>query len=186
MLSVEQIEEWLGQEVLDADGERIGKLDEVFYASSSGEPVFVSVKSGLLGRHSSTVALAGASVGRDYVRLAYTAEQIERAGSEVRTKGGVDREDARRLGEIYGVTLAPEDDFEAASAINERHQAAEDARRKAEELEAEAERRASEAEQAHSTAQDAGQSAEQKAEQAERARLDAERARAEAERISPG
>ncbi len=185
MLSVEQIEEWLGQEVLDASGERVGKLDEVFYSSSSGEAVFVSVKSGLLGRHSSVIPLAGASVGRDYVKVPYTAEQIDRGGSEVRTGDGLGRDDAQRLGELYGVTVATEDEFEAASAINERRQAAEDARRQAEELEAEAARRAGDAEDAQGAAHDAGQDAQQKAEQAEQARSEAERARAEAERISP-
>ena len=93
MLNVDQIEEWLGQEVLDADGERVGKLDEVFYSDGSGEAVFAAVKSGLLGRHSSTVPLAGASVGRDYVRLAFTAEQIDRSTSEVPA-----REEAERRG----------------------------------------------------------------------------------------
>lgn len=185
MLSVDQIEEWLGQEVLDMNGERVGKLDEVFYSSSSGEAVFASVKSGLLGRRSSVVPLAGASVGRDYVRLAYDAEQIDRAGSEVNPDDGLDNEQGRRLGELYGVSVAPDDRFEAASAINERQRVAEDARRQAEELEAEAQRRASEAQEAQSTAQGAGQDAEQKAAQAEQARAEAARARAEAERLSP-
>ncbi|HEX3519316.1 MAG TPA: PRC-barrel domain-containing protein [Solirubrobacteraceae bacterium] len=185
MLSVEQIEEWLGQEVLDADGERVGKLDEVFYSSGSGEAMFASVKSGLLGRRSSTVPLAGASVGRDYVRLAYTAEQIDGSTKEVPAGDGVSGAGARRLGELYGVTVAADDEFEAASVINERRQAAADARRQAEELEAEAARRESEAEQAQGSAQDAGQTAQQKAEEAERARREAERARAEADQVSP-
>jgi hypothetical protein len=183
VLSVEQIEEWLGQEVLDADGERVGKLDEVFYSSGSGEAVFASVKSGLLGRRSSTVPLAGASVGRDYVRLAYTTEQIDGSTKEVPAGDGVSGADARRLGELYGVTVAADDEFEAA--INERRRAAADARRQAEELEAEAARRESEAAQAQGSAQDAGQTAQQKAEEADRARREAERARAEADQISP-
>jgi hypothetical protein len=185
MLSVEQIEEWLGQEVLDADGERLRKLDEVFYSSSSGEAVFASVKSGLLGRRSSTVPLAGASVGRDYVRLAYTAEQIDRDGSEVRAEDGIGREDAQRLGELYGVSVAPEDEFESASAINERQKEAEDARRRAEELEADAQRREAEAQAAQGTATEASQDADQKGELAEQARIAAQRARDEAERITP-
>jgi len=97
MLSVDQIEEWLGQEVTDSGGERIGKLDEVYYSVRSGDAVFASVKSGLLGRRSSVVPLAGASVGRDYLRLGYSAEQIDGAGSDVAPKGALGRDDARRL-----------------------------------------------------------------------------------------
>jgi len=185
MLSVEQIEDWLGQDVLDSAGERLGKLDEVFYSSRSGEAVFASVKSGLLGRHSDTVPLAEASVGRDYVRLAYGAEQIERAGSEVRGGDTLGREDARRLGELYGIELSAEDEFESASVINERREQAKQTRRQAEALEAEAHRRAADAQDAQSTAAQAGEQASEKAERAKQARADAERARAEAEQL-PG
>jgi hypothetical protein len=186
MLSVEQIEEWLGQEVLDSSGERVGKLEEVFYSSAGGEAVFASVKSGLLGRHSSMVPLAGATVGRDYLRLAYSAEQIDRGDSEVSVKDAtLQHEDARRLGELYGVEVAPEDDFEAASVINERALAAEQARKQADELEQEARRRATEADQAQGAAHGAGETAAEKAEQAERARAEADLARAEADRINP-
>ncbi len=185
MLNVDQIEEWLGQEVVDSAGERVGKLDEVFYSSSSGEAVFAAVKSGLLGRRSNVVPLAGASVGRDYVRLAYSTEQIESAGSDVAGTEGIERDDARRLGEAYGVQVAPEDDFEAAGAINQRREAAEEARRQAEALEEEARRRELEAQDARGTAQEADQDAAQKASEAERARAEAEQARAAAEETAP-
>jgi hypothetical protein len=185
MLSVDQIEEWLGQEVVDADGERVGKLDEVFYSTGSREAVFAAVKSGLLGRHSSLVPLAGASVGRDYVRLAYTALQIDRAGSEVKVKDGLRREDAQRLGELYGVQVSSEDDYEAATLIGERAEAAEEARSQAEQLEEQARKRASEAQEAQGEAHTAQDEAAQKAQSAEQARAEAERARAEAERIAP-
>jgi PRC-barrel domain protein len=186
MLNVEQIEEWLGQEVVDSEGERVGKLEEVFYSSAGGEAIFASVKSGLLGRHSSLVPLAGASVGRDYVRLAYTGEQIESADSEVSFKGAnLGRDDARRFGELYGVDVGPEEYFEAATVINERALEADEARKGAEELEREAQRREAEAEQAQGTAQGAEQTAAEKAEAAEQARAEAERARAEADRIDP-
>jgi hypothetical protein len=185
MLSVEQIEEWLGQEALDVEGDHVGKLDEVYYSTATGDAVFASIKSGLLGRRSSLAPLAGASVGRDYVRLAYTAKQIERAGSEVDVHENLGRDDARRLGELYGVAVSAEDDYEGASVVNARLQATAEARKQADELEEEARQRAAEAEQAQSSAQSAGQDAAQKAEQSERARADAEQARTEAERITP-
>lgn len=183
MLSVEQIEEWLGQEVFDSDGERVGKLDEVFY-SAAGEAMFASIKSGLLGRSLSIVPLAGASVGRDYVRLAYTAAQVEQAKSEVDVTDNLDGRDARKLGELYGVDVAEEDSFEGASTLNARRQAAEEARRRADELEEQARLRAAEAREAEDGAHNAEQDAAQKAERSEQARTAAEEARAEAERIS--
>lgn len=156
----------------------------MFYSSSDGEAVFVSVKSGMFGRHSSVVPLAGASVGRDYVRVAYTNTQIEDADSDVDTSGGVDREIARQLGGVYSIELRQDEDFESASVINERQQAAADARSQAEALEDEAQRRAAEAEQAQGTVQSAREDAAEKVEQSERSRVQAEQARADAERLA--
>jgi len=51
MLEVEHIEAWRGQEVHDTHGESLGKLDEVFFDARTGEPLLLSIKSGLLGRH---------------------------------------------------------------------------------------------------------------------------------------
>jgi hypothetical protein len=185
MLNVDQIEEWLGQEVTDSAGERVGKLDEVFYSKGTGEAIFASVKSGMLGRHSDLVPLAGASVGRDYVRLAFTVAQIERAGSEVDVQDELNRSDALRLGELYGVDIAAEDEFEGASSVRARREALEEARKKAEALEEEARLRAADADQAKGVADSADQDAAQKAEQAERTRAEAEHARAEVDRIAP-
>lgn len=183
MLNVDQIEEWLGQDVLDSQDERVGKLEDVYYSSAGGEAVFASVKSGLLGRRSSVVPLAGASVGRDYIRVGYTKAQIEDAGSDVETSDGLSRETASELGGAYGIELRPDEDFESASVINERRQAVADARSQADALEDEAQRRAVEAEAAQDTAQSAHQDATDKSELSERARAEAERARADAERI---
>jgi hypothetical protein len=185
MANVEQIEDWLGREALDLEDEKVGKLDEVYYSKATGDAVFASIKSGLLGRHSSLVPLAGASVGRDYVRLAYSAKQIEQAGSDINVHETVNHDDARRLGELYGIALTPDDDFESSSVINARLKASAEARQQAEDLEEQARQRAAEATQAQGEAHGAEQDAAVKAEEFERARAEADRARAEAERITP-
>jgi hypothetical protein len=119
------------------------------------------------------------------VRLAYSAKQIERAGSEVDVHENVDRDDARRLGELYGVAVTPDEDFEGAGVINARLQASAEARKQAEALEEEARQRAAAADEAQGAAHGAEQDAAQKAEESEHARAEADRARAEAERITP-
>jgi len=180
---VEEIEDWVGQDVFDSGGERVGKLQEVFYLTRTGEATFATLKSGLLGRHARVVPLAGASVGRDYVRLAYTGEQIESAGGEdaPETLGS---EDALRIGGAYGVQIAPEDEFESAQVVRERIRASEEAHRRAEELAAEADRQAAEAQEARAASTDASREAQEKQERSERARAEADRARAEADRLA--
>jgi hypothetical protein len=184
MLSIEQVEEWVGQEVVDVDGERVGKLDEVYYSTATNEAVFAVVKSGMLGRHSSLVPLAGASVGREYLRLAYSVAQIDDVGFEVDAGATIGQSDGQRLGAAYGVEVPPED-FASASSIDERRRAAGEAAARAGELDEEARRRAAEAEDARGAADDASAAAFQKTDDAERARAEAERAREQAQRIAP-
>ena len=45
---VERIESWSGQDVLESGGEKVGRLDEVYYDPATSEPVLLSVKHGLL------------------------------------------------------------------------------------------------------------------------------------------
>lgn len=184
MLNVEQVEEWLGQEVLDSQNERVGKLEEVYYAKGGDEAVFALVKSGLLGRHTSLVPLAGASVGRDYLKLAYSAEQIEQAGSDLDAQDVLVADTARQTSAAYGVEV-PQEDFESAASINRRGQATREAQERAAALEEEARRRTAEAEEARGSAHDASEQASLKGDEAERARAEAERARAEAQGVSP-
>jgi sporulation protein YlmC with PRC-barrel domain len=42
-MEIEQIEEWQGQDVVDCDGEKIGKLEDVYFEAGSREAVFGSV-----------------------------------------------------------------------------------------------------------------------------------------------
>lgn len=177
MTRVDRMEDWVGQSVLDSEGERVGKLDEVFYSTATGSPVFAAVKSGLLGRHADVVPLAGATAGRDYVRLAHTAAQIERAASDVDARDTIEYADARRLADLYGIEIADDDRFEGARVLAARNEAAAEARRQAEALEEQARKRAVEAQDAHAQALDAEQTAVEKTELSEQARIDAERAR---------
>jgi hypothetical protein len=184
-VSVERVEDWAGQDVFDTQGERVGKLDEVYYSTAGGDAVFAAVKSGLLGRRSSVVPLAGATVGRDYLRLAYTKLAIEDADSGLKGDEGIDGPRARQLGEVYGVPIAADDVFESATAMSERRQAAEEAQKRAAALEEEARRRESDAHEAEGSAASAQEQAAAKARDSEQARAEAEQARQDAERIPP-
>src|SRR3954462_13213923 len=69
MIPVENISDWRGQDVVDPNGEKLGKLDEVYYDGETDEPAFAAVKTGLVSKSLTLVPLARASVGRDYVRV---------------------------------------------------------------------------------------------------------------------
>jgi hypothetical protein len=80
-IAVEDIKDWRGQDVLDPQSEKLGKLDEVFYDTDTDQPAFVAIKSGTLSKHLTLVPLGGATVGRDYVRVSTPKDRFKAAPS---------------------------------------------------------------------------------------------------------
>ena len=71
--------EWRGKMVLDREGERLGKLQDVYVDVETDEPRFGTVKEGLLARHLTFVPLSGLQIGPDYVRVVATKAQVRSA-----------------------------------------------------------------------------------------------------------
>jgi hypothetical protein len=81
MIPVENIGDWRGQEVLDATGEKLGKLEDVYYDGETDEPVFATVKTGLVSKSLTLVPLDRASVGREYLRVNRAKGEFKKAPS---------------------------------------------------------------------------------------------------------
>lgn len=170
MRTVEYIENWRGQDVLDVDGEKAGRLDEVYYDASATDVVLFSVKHGLLGRQVTLVPAVEAVFSRDYVRVPYRAEQMQEAES-AQVGEELSGEHVDAVAALYKVSL-PSGPLHSASLIERRREEAEKADRRAHELQLDAERRARELEEAQqraSTATEEARVAEQ-----ERERLESE------------
>ena len=59
------VAEWHGKMLVDSDGEKIGKLQDVYVDVETDEPRFATVKEGFIGRHLTFVPLGGITVGPD-------------------------------------------------------------------------------------------------------------------------
>jgi len=73
------IAEWHGKMLIDRDGEKIGKLQDVYVDVETDEPQFGTVKEGLIGRHLTFVPLGGIKVGPDDLRVAVAEQQVKDA-----------------------------------------------------------------------------------------------------------
>jgi uncharacterized protein YrrD len=71
--------DWLGKVIVDRDGERIGKLHDVYVDVETDEPQFGTVKEGFIGRHLTFVPLVGVVVGPDELRASVLKEQVKSA-----------------------------------------------------------------------------------------------------------
>ena len=70
MITVGSITDWVGLPVLDRDGSKIGSMEAVYFDTSTDEPVFITVKVGLIGSSLVFVPLADAVVSPKDVRVA--------------------------------------------------------------------------------------------------------------------
>jgi hypothetical protein len=73
------VAEWHDRQLVDRDGEKIGKLQDVYVDVETDEPQFATVKEGFIGRHLTFVPLGGIQVGPDELRVAVTKEQVQNA-----------------------------------------------------------------------------------------------------------
>jgi uncharacterized protein (TIGR02271 family) len=71
--------EWRGRIVIGSDGEKIGKLEEVYHDPASGQPAWALVNTGLFGTKSSFVPLAGANTTGGAIQIAYSKDQVMEA-----------------------------------------------------------------------------------------------------------
>ena len=90
--------------VFDKKGDKVGKVGQLFVDSQSGEPTFVAVNTGLFGRNSSLVPLAGAKLNNDELSVAHTKDAISDAPNISDTDEGLAPEEEERLYKHYGLT----------------------------------------------------------------------------------
>jgi sporulation protein YlmC with PRC-barrel domain len=73
------VAEWHGKMLVDRNGEKIGKLQDVYVDVETDEPQFATVKEGFLDRHLTFVPLRGIRVGPEDLQVTVTKEQVRSA-----------------------------------------------------------------------------------------------------------
>ncbi len=103
------VAEWRGKMVLDCDGEKIGKLQDVYVDVENDEPQFGTVKEGFIGRHLTFVPLGGITVGPDQLQVSVTKEQV-RAAPNIEEHGDeLSQADESALYHHYELNYTPPD-----------------------------------------------------------------------------
>jgi uncharacterized protein YrrD len=77
MAKHQNIAEWHGKDLVDRDGNKIGKLEDVYVDVETDEPIFGTVKEGLIGRHLTFVPLGGITIGPESLQAAVSKEQVK-------------------------------------------------------------------------------------------------------------
>jgi PRC-barrel domain len=100
-VDVESMHEWRGLEVFDRDGERVGKLVEIYVEEETDRPEFALVRTGLFRLRSSFVPIAGAFTEDGALVVQVEKAQIREAPALAKD-AELDPELERRVYEHYG------------------------------------------------------------------------------------
>ncbi|KQS66678.1 PRC and DUF2382 domain-containing protein [Modestobacter sp. Leaf380] len=79
MITTESIDRVIGSDVYDADGDKIGTANEVFLDDQSGNPEWVTVKTGLFGTKSTFVPLRDADLTGEGLRVPVSKAAVKDA-----------------------------------------------------------------------------------------------------------
>ncbi|WP_164201625.1 PRC-barrel domain-containing protein [Pseudarthrobacter sulfonivorans] len=98
MLMRENIEDLLtrGGQVVGSDGEKIGSIGQLYADDDTGEPTWVTVKTGLFGTSQSFIPVEGARIDGDDLVVPYTKDHVKDA-PRVEADGHLEPEEEDRL-----------------------------------------------------------------------------------------
>jgi hypothetical protein len=107
MFEAENIRDWRGHDVVDADGHKIGALEAIYVDTGTDLPSFATVTVGMMGRHRLVfVPLDRATVGPGHLKVMYTKKQVKDAPS-IDTDGELPATDEESVFKHYGLTYQP-------------------------------------------------------------------------------
>lgn len=101
MLDETQAREAIGTTAYTHDGDKLGKVGQVFLDDRTDRPAFVTVHTGLFGRRESFVPIADARVEDGRLLVPFTKDQVTGAPSIDLDEGHLDEAEEARLWQHY-------------------------------------------------------------------------------------
>ncbi|HET6393341.1 MAG TPA: PRC and DUF2382 domain-containing protein [Blastococcus sp.] len=102
MIGTDTISRVIGQDVYDESGDKIGSAAEVYLDDETGQPEWVTVRTGMFGTKESFVPLRDANLTDDGVRVPVTKSQVKDA-PKVDTDGHLSPQEEEELYRYYGL-----------------------------------------------------------------------------------
>jgi len=102
MIGTDTISRVIGQDVYDQAGEKIGSASEVYLDDETGQPEWVTVKTGLFGTKESFVPIRDADLTNDGVRVSVSKERVKDA-PKIDADGHLSPQEEQELYTYYGM-----------------------------------------------------------------------------------
>jgi uncharacterized protein (TIGR02271 family) len=117
-MSTESVAQLRGADVIDASGDKVGSVEEIYLDQESGQPEWALVKTGMFGSKSTFVPLSGATPQDDTLRVQYEKDQIKNA-PKIDPDQQLSQSEERELYQHYGLGYAESGTDPDASADGE-------------------------------------------------------------------
>ncbi|RBY96954.1 photosystem reaction center subunit H [Blastococcus sp. TF02-8] len=102
MIGTDTISRVIGQDVYDEAGEKIGSASEVYLDDETGQPEWVTVRTGLFGTKESFVPIRDADLTNDGVRVPVSKARVKDA-PKIDTDGHLSPQEEQELYRYYGL-----------------------------------------------------------------------------------
>jgi uncharacterized protein (TIGR02271 family) len=102
MIGTDTISRVIGQDVYDESGDKIGSAAEVYLDDETGQPEWVTVRTGLFGTKESFVPIRNADLTDDGVRVPISKERVKDA-PKIDTDGHLSPQEEEELYRYYGM-----------------------------------------------------------------------------------
>lgn len=101
--------EWHGKDLVDRDGERIGKLEDIYFDVGTDQPQFATVKEGLIGRHLTFVPLTEVTLGPNDLQVSASRAEVKNAPNLELEGDELSQSDESTLYHYYQLNYTPSD-----------------------------------------------------------------------------
>jgi hypothetical protein len=103
VFDAEDLRDRRGSNVVDAEGSKVGSLEAVYFGTVTEQPVFATVRVGIMGRHRlAFVPLTGATVAPGHVRV-QTDKKLVKGALSIEVDGELAAADEPAIFEHYNL-----------------------------------------------------------------------------------
>ena len=102
MISESQIDQIAGATVVDSSGSKVGDASQIYLDDQTGQPEWVTVKTGMFGSKESLVPLSQADMSGSELRVPFDKDKIKNAPSQD-PDGHLSPEEEQELYRYYGI-----------------------------------------------------------------------------------
>jgi sporulation protein YlmC with PRC-barrel domain len=102
MTDVSEVLEWHGRTVVGTDGDKLGKIEQIYFDQETNRPEWALIDTGMFAGKSSFMPLQGATSDGEQVTAAYSKDQVK-AAPQIKPTRTISQAEEAELYRHYGV-----------------------------------------------------------------------------------